>query len=336
MAYARETRRELLSLLAWAALTWPSVVRAQQPAKLPRIGFLVTGSLASLDQQSIIKAFVEGLSARGYVEGRNIATEYRGAEGKIERFPALARELVALKVDLIVASNTLAARAARQASATMPIVVPIMGDPVGDGLVASLGRPGGNVTGLTFLGPELTPKRLELLKEILPKALRVAALWHPGAYGEQTMAEMLQRTEAAARVLGVQLQRVGVRGPDDIEGAFTAAARGAEAIIVFPSPMLFSERRHIVELAVTHRLALMGMAREFADLGGLSAYGANLADLFRRSAGHVERILKGAKPADIPVEQPTKFELVVNLKTAKDLGIAIPVSILVQADEVIE
>ncbi len=331
-------RRGFIAAAVGAALAWPLAARAQQPARAARIGFLATGSLGSPEHRANFDAFRQALRERGYVEGRDIVIEFRGAEGNIERFPALARELVGLKVDLIVASNTPAARAARQATGSIPIVVPVMGDPVGDGLVASLARPGGNVTGLTFLGPELTPKRLELLKEILPKLSRVAALWHPGAYGERTMSDMLQRMEAAARALGVQLDRVGVRDPGDIESAFAAMARNrAEALIVFPSPMLFAERRRIVDLAGRHRMPSdrhgAGVRRTWA---ASRAYGANFADQFRRSAGYVDKILKGAKPADLPVEQPTRFELVVNLKTAKALGIAIPASILVQADEVIE
>ena len=244
-----------------------------------------------------------------------------GSSGSVD----LASELVRLKVDLIVASNTPAARAAQQATATIPIVVPVMGDPVRDRLVASLARPGGNITGLTFLGPELLPKRLALLKETLPTASRVVALWHPGAYGERTMSDMIKETEAVARTLGLQLRLVGVQGPDELERAFsTIAGERADALIVFPSPMLFTERRRIVDLAAKYRLPSMAMGREFAELGGLIAYGASIPSLYRRSATYVDKIIKGAKPADLPVEQPTKFELVINLKTAKALGLDHP------------
>jgi putative ABC transport system substrate-binding protein len=245
--------------------------------------------------------------------------------------------LARLKLDLIVAANTPAARAVQQATTTIPIVVPVMGDPVGDGLVASLARPGGNITGLTFLGPELVPKRLGLLKEALPKVSRVAALWHPGGYSERTTSDMVKQTEAAARTLGVQLQLVGVRGPDELDRAFSTMTRErADALIVFPSPMLFNERRRIVDLAVQHRLPSISVAREFVELGGLIAYGASITDLVRRTATYVDKILKGAKPADLPVEQPTKFEFVINMRTAKTLGLTIPPSILIRADSVIE
>ncbi len=212
-----------------------------------------------------------------------------------------------------------------------------MGDPVADGLVASLARPGGNITGLTFLGPQLVVKRLELLKEALPRVSRVAALWHPGAYAERTTRDMLKEAKAAAGTFGVQLQLVEVRGPDGLDRAFSTMTRDrAQTLLVFPSAMLFTERRRIVDLVVKHQLPTMFPAREYAELGGLMAYGANVADLFRRSATYVDRILKGAKPADLPVEQPTKFELVINLKTAKTLGLTIPPSVLARADQVIE
>jgi putative ABC transport system substrate-binding protein len=327
-------RRDFITILSGAGVAWPLVARAQQPTKIARIGFLATSSPETMITSN---AFRQGLRELGYVEGTNILVEYRTADGKIERFPELLSELIRLNVDVIVAPNTPAARAAQLATTTIPIVVQVMGDPVGDGLVSSLPRPGGNITGLTFLGPELVPKRLALLKEALPLASRVAALWHPGAYGDRTMSEMMRETEAAARTLGVQLRLVGVQGPDELERAFSTMTRErAEALIVFPSPMLFGERRHIVDLAAKHRLASMAMGREFVELGGLIAYGASISDLSRRSATYVDKILKGAKPADLPVEQPTKFELVINLKTAKALGITIPPSLLARADDVIE
>jgi len=271
------------------------------------------------------------------VEGQNIVIEYRAADGKIERLLGLATELAQRKVDLIVAGNTPAARAAQQATTTIPIVASVMGDPIGDGLVASLARPGGNITGLTFLGPELIGKRLELFKEALPRVTRVAALWHPGAFAERTTSDMVQGTEAAARTLGVQLQLVEVRGPDEFDHAFvTMTSAGAEALIVFPSPMLFQERRRLVDLAARHRLPAMYQAREFVELGGLIAYGASITDLIRRGATHVDKILKGATPADLPVEQAMKFELVLNLKTAQALGLTMPASLLLLADEVIQ
>jgi putative tryptophan/tyrosine transport system substrate-binding protein len=317
-------------------LTAPLAAHAQQPTKVARIGYLVTGGLDSPETRILLDAFRQGLRERGYVEGQNLVIEYRAADGQLERFPALAAELGQLQPEVIVAQGTPAARAAQQATSTVPIVTPVMGDPVGDGLVASLARPGGNITGLTFLGPELVAKRLELLKEALPRVSRVAALWHPGAYAERTPSAMVQETEAAARTLGMQLQRVEVRGPDELDRAFSTMTRErAEALIVLPSAMLYNERRRLVDLAARHRLPAMYQAREMVELGGLIAYGASIPDLIRRSATHVDKILKGAKPADLPVEQPTKFELVVNLKTAEALGVTVPRTLLFQATEVI-
>jgi putative ABC transport system substrate-binding protein len=318
-------------------LTAPLAAQAQPPAKVARIGFLLSGGLESPETRVLLDAFRQGLRERGYVEGQHIVIEYRAADSKLERFPALATELARLQVDLIVAPNTLAARAAQQATTTIPIVAVVMGDPVGDGLVASLARPGGNITGTTFLGPELVAKRLELLKEALPRVSRVAALWHPGAYAERTTRTMGQATEAAARTLGVHLQLVEVQDPDELDRAFaTMTKEHADALIVLPSPMLYTERRHLVDLAARHRLPAMYQAREIVELGGLIAYGASIPELWRRAATYVDKILKGAKPADLPVEQPTTFELAINLKTAQALGITIPSRLLFQADRVIQ
>jgi putative ABC transport system substrate-binding protein len=293
--------------------------------------------MESPDALVMFDALRQALYEHGYVEGQNIVIEVRSADGKVERFQELAIELVRLGLDLIVATNSLAARAVQQATSTIPIVVAVMGDPVGDGLVGSLARPGGNITGLTFLGPQLLPKRLALLKEALPTLSRVAALWHPGAYGERTMNEMMRETEVAARILGVQLLLVAVQGPDDLDGAFSMiAGERADALVVFPSPMLFTDRRRIIDLATRYRLPSMAMGKEFVELGGLIAYGTSIADLHRRAATYVDKILKGAKPADLPVEQPTKFELAINLRTAKVLGLTIPDAVLARADEVIE
>jgi putative ABC transport system substrate-binding protein len=331
------TRRAFIGTLAGGLLTAPLAAYAQQPAKPPRIGFLVIGSLDSPETRAILNDFRQGLRERGYVEGQNLVIEYRAADGKIERLPALATELVRLNVHLIVAANTPMARAAQQATSTIPIIAAVMGDPVGDGLVASLARPGGNITGLTFLGPELVPKRLELLKEALPRVSRVVALWHPGAFSEHTTREMLKDTEAAARTLGVQLRLAGVERPDELDRAFSGiSTERADAIIVLPSPMLFYERKRVVDLAAKHRLPSMYSAKEFVEFGGLMAYGASISDLVRRGAAYVDKILKGAKPADLPVEQPTKFELVINLRTAKALGLKIPQSLLQRADGVIQ
>jgi putative ABC transport system substrate-binding protein len=329
-------RREFIALASGVA-AWPLAARAQQPLKIPRIGYLITGSLDSPETRVIAEALRQGLREQGYLEGQSIIIEYRAAEGQMDRLPELAAELARLNVDLIIAASTPLARAAQQATKTIPIVAPALGDPVGDGFATSLARPGGNVTGSTFLGPGLVPKRLELLKEAMPRASRVAALWHPGAFGDPTTHEMFKETEAAARTLGVQLQFVGVRSPGELEVAFSLMnSERASALITFPSPMLYSERSRLVGLAAKHRLPAMFNAREFVELGGLIAYGASIPDLNRRSAIYVDKILKGAKPGDLPIEQPTKFELLINAKTAKTLALIIPPSMLARADEVIE
>ena len=334
-------RREFMGLIGGAAATpaflWPFAAQAQQAPKVARIGYLIVGSLESPEARKSLETFREGLYELGYIEGQNIVIEYRAADGKVERLPALATGLARLKLDLIVAGATPAGLAAQQAFTTTPIVVTAMGDPVRDGLVASLARPGGNITGTTFLGPELVPKRLALLREVLPKIFRVAVLWHPGAFSERTTRDMLNEIAEVAGTLDMQLQLVEVRQPNELDHAFSTMARErAEALFQFPSAMLFSERRRIVELAAIHRLPSMFNGREFVQLGGLIAYGVSLTDLTRRAATYVDKILKGAKPSDLPVEQPTKFELFINLKTAKTLGVEIPATVLARADEVIE
>src|SRR3954463_10826436 len=244
-------QRELLAAAALVAAVWPHAAPAQPSNKVARIGYLSARSIESPDSAVMFDSLRQGLHERGYVEGENIIIEVRGADGQTERFPARAKELVDLKLDVIVASNSLAARAVQQATTTIPIVVPVMGDPVGDGLVASLGRPGRNITGLTFLGPALVPKRLGLLKEALPTVSRVAALWHPGAYGERTMTDMMQQATEAARSLDLQLQFMAVQGPDELDDAFSRmAGERVDALVVFPSPMLFTERRRIADLAL--------------------------------------------------------------------------------------
>jgi putative ABC transport system substrate-binding protein len=312
----------------------PFAAEAQQAAKVARIGWLGDNPAAT---PHLRVAFRQGLSDLGYVEGRNVVIEYRDAEGKFERFPALAAELVALKVDVIVTANVLAALAAKQATRTLPIVFASAADPVTSGLVTSLARPGGNVTGLSSLVPELVGKCLELLTQAIPGVSRVAVLWHPGALGEGTEKDMLKRAEVAARALGVRLQFVEVRGPADFDRAFSDMARaGASALTMLGGLLLIRERRRLVDLGATNRLPAVYPLREFVDAGGLMAYGPNLADLFRRAATYVDKILKGTNPGDLPVEQPTKFELVINLKTAKALRLTIPQSVLQRADEVIQ
>src|SRR5213595_2221995 len=327
-----DRRDTVLALLALGAA--PLAAEAQQAAKVARIGYLSPNLAASPHPR---EAFLQGLRDLGYVEGRNLVIEYRDAEGKVERLPALAAELVALKVDVIVASGTLAALAAKQATKTVPIVFSPAGDPVGSGLVASLAQPGGNVTGLSAFAPELVGKRLELLKQTIPGVSRVAVLWQPGAFGERAEKDILKRAEVAARDLRVPLQFVEARGPADFARAFSdmSMARSG-ALTVLASNMFVSERRRLVDLAAEKRLPAIYSARELVDAGGLMSYGANLADLNRRAATYVDRILKGTKPADLPVEQPTKFELLVNLKTARELGLTISREFLLIADEVIE
>jgi putative ABC transport system substrate-binding protein len=331
-------RRYLITLFGSAAVAWALAARAQQATKMPRIGFLSPGRSELSDPIfNMLTAFLQRLHDLGYTEGQNLAVERQYADRRSDRLPGLAAELVGRKPDLIVAFSTTAALPAKQATGTIPIVVVGMADPVADGLIASLARPGGNVTGTTFLGPEVAAKRLQLLREAVPGLSRVAVLWHPNAYGERTMAGLLHEMEAAARTLGLQLQLVPASGPEDVVGAFAAMARErAGALIVMPSPMLFGEYPRIASLAATGRLPAMGAAREFVDLGGLMSYGVNQVDLARQTATYVDKILKGAKPAELPVEQPINFELVINLKTARELGLTISREFLLIADDLVE
>ena len=327
-------RRTFITLLGGAAAAWPRAARAQQTAKIPRIGFLVSGLAVN---PHLPEAFRRGLRDLGYVEGRNVVIEYRDPEGKLERFPALAAELVALNVDVIVAGNVPQAMAAMHATSTLPIVFAAAADPVASGLVTSLARPGGNVTGLSLMFPELVAKWLELLKQAVPGVSRVALLWQPGVIGERTERDILMEAEAAARALGVRLQVVEVRGPDDFDRAFSDITKArTDALAVMSTPTFFGERRRLLDLAAKNRLPTAFAYREYLDAGGLIAYGPNVADLYRRTATYVDKILKGAKPAYLPVEQPTKFELVINLKTAKALGLTVSDKLIALADEVIE
>ena len=331
-----DRRRFLLTSVA-GALAAPLATEAQQAARITRIGYLQTDNDNPAALPDPREAFLQALRDLGYVEGRNLVIEYRSGEGKIERLPALAAELVALKVDVIVAPSTVAALAAKQATRTVPIVC--VSIPVTSGLVTSLARPGGNVTGLAFFSPELVGKCLEQLKQAVPAVSRVAALWQPGGQGERTETEenMLKEAEVAARALGVRLQYVEARGPKNFDGAFSDMTKArAGALTVLPSNMFFNERRRLVDLVAKSRLPAVYPWRDFVDAGGLMSYGLNVTDLFRRAATYVDRILKGAKPGDLPVEQPTKFDLVINLKTAKALGLTLPPSVLARADQVIE
>ena len=324
-----------IGTVAGGLLAIPLAAEAQQAAKIARIGYL-SNNLAG--NPPAREAFLQGLRDLGYVEGRNLVIEYRDAEGNAERLPALAAELVALKVDVIVAATgTPAVLAAKQATKAIPIVFTAAADPVTSGLVASLARPGGNVTGLSNVTPELVGKWLELLTQAVPGVSRVALLWEPGSMPERTDKDILRAADVAARALGVRLQVIDVRGPADFDKAFSDMTKErAGAVTVMGSTMIISERRHLVDLAAKHRLPAVYTWRWFVDAGGLMAYGPDFADMFRRAATYVDKILKGAKPADLPVEQPTKFELVINLKTAKALGLTIPPSLLQRADQVIE
>ena len=310
----------------------PPAAAAQQPGKVHRIGILPSGPISA--RWHLWEAFRQGLRDLGYVEGQNMLLVVRSPEERPERLPELAVELVRLKIDIIVTGGTPATLAAKQATATIPIVMPVSGDPVESGLVASLARPGGNVTGFSVIAPELAGKRLQLLKEVVPGASRVAVLSNPTT---PFAALVVKETQAAARALGVQLQSLEVRTPDDIDRAFEATIRGrASGVIVPEDPLILSHRARIAALAAKSRLPAIYGFRESVDAGGLMSYAANFSDLYRRSATLVDKILKGAKPADLPVEQPTRFELVINLKTAKALGLTIPQSVLIRADQVIE
>ena len=314
-------------------LAVPLAAEAQPAPKVHRLGLLLATTASDAAYARLVEAFRQGLREVGYVEGRNIIIEYRYAGEQYERLLALAQELVQLKVDVIVSHGIPGPLAARQATATIPIVMTSAGDPVAAGLVSSLAQPGGNVTGLSLMSPELGGKRLQLLKEIMPGLSRVAILWN-GTNPFST--RVVREIEAAAPTLDVQLQSLVVRGSDDFEGTLAAAAGGgANALLVVEDPFVITRRAQIVEFAARRRLPAMYGLKEFVDSGGLMSYGAHFADLYRRAATYVDRILKGAKPADLPVQQPARFEFVVNLKTAKTLGIAIPPSVLARADEVI-
>jgi putative ABC transport system substrate-binding protein len=300
----------------------------QAPPKVPRVGLIRGGS----PPDPYAEAFRHGLRELGYVEGQNIVIEYRWAEGKPERIPELTAELVRLNVDVLMTVGTHGGLTAKRATSTIPIVIPATTDPVGAGLVASLARPGGNVTGLSILGPELAEKRLQLLKESIPRVSRVAVLRHPGMPPTD-----LQTTEAAGRALGLQLQVLEARGPSHFETALATAKKGrAQALNILPSSVLYAHRARIVNLVGEARLPAMYEHREFVTIGGLMAYGPNLAELFRRAATYVNNILKGTKPADLPVEQASRFEVIINMKTANALGITFPQSILIRATEVIQ
>jgi putative tryptophan/tyrosine transport system substrate-binding protein len=321
-------KKILLFILAVVILAFVYTAEAQQAKKIPRIGFLAVNPATSRQE-----AFREGLHELGYVEGKNIVIEWRTADGQSDRLPDLAAELVRLKVDAIVTAGAASTRPAKAATVTIPIVMALDNDPVGSGFVASLARPGGNITGLSQMAPELAGKRLELLKEVVPRLLRVAVL---GEFKNPGNAQALKATELAAVAFGLQLQSLDVRSPKDIETAFREASKGrADAALVLGGPITTAQQGHIVELATKNRLPVIYPQSDYMDAGGLMFYGPSISDLYRRAAVFVDKILKGAKPADLPVEQPTKFEFIINLKAAKQIGLTIPPNVLVRADKVI-
>jgi putative ABC transport system substrate-binding protein len=309
-----------------------SSMEAQQPTKVPRIGYLSASSAAALSSR--IEAFRQGLRELGYGEGKNILIDWRFAEGKPDRLSELAAELVRLKVDVIVTGGPQSTRATKEATITIPIVMAQDSDPIGSGFVASLARPGGNITGLSTLAPEISGKQLELLKEIVPRLSRVAVF---GTSTRPGNAQALKETELAAGVVEVKLQYLDVLSSKDVETAFRAASKGrADAVLVLQTPVLLSQRTQVVELAVKNRLPAMYYSTEFVEDRGLMSYGVSFTDLYRRAATYVDKILKGRNPADLPVEQPIKFELIINLKAAKQIGVTIPPNVLARADRVIK
>ena len=322
-------RRSFIGSLAGALLTAPLAAEAQQAGKVYRIGFLRQGQPPT----AWVEALQQGLRERGYVEGRNVVWEFRSTDGSLDQLPQLAEELVRLRVDVILASASSAAMAAKRATTSVPIVFAGVYAPVEIGLVPSLGHPGGNITGVAINAADMAGKRLQLLKEqLVPTLKRAAMLTHPP---HPTNAVQLQGAEAAARTLGVQLEAVPVRGVDDFDSALKAL-RGIDGLLHADTPIFTTHRARLVEAAARSRLPAIYALKAYVDAGGLVSYGADLPDLYRRAATYVDKILKGAKPADLPVEQPTKFELVINLKTAKALGLTIPPSLLQRADQVIE
>jgi len=325
------TKKILVWLLVNLFVANVSVAQAQQPTKIPLIGYLAAVSLSANSART--EAFRQGLREFGYVEGKNILIEWRSAEGKADRLASLAAELVRLKVIVIVTGGTIVTRAAKETTNSIPIVMTQDSDPVRNGIVASLARPGGNITGLSTLAPELSGKRLELLKETVPKLSRVAVF---GTSTNADNASLLREVELAAKVFGLQLQYLDVREPKDIETAFRAASKGrADGVLVLTGTALLSRRTQVVELAVKSRLPVIYHRSDYVEDGGLMFYGVNLTDLNRRAAVYVDKILKGRTPADLPVEQPMKFEFIINLKAAKQIGLTIPPNVLVRADKVI-
>ena len=327
-------RREFITLIGGAA-TWPLAARAQRPAStLRRIGLLLPGNARTTVVRGQLEAFRQGLKEYGWVEGQNISVEYSFAEGREDALAAIAAELARLRLDVIVAEGTAAIQAAKTVTQTVPIVMATSADPVGTGFVASLNRPGGNITGLSLQTAELSGKRLQLLTEIVPGLARLAVLSNPL---NPSIAPIVEQTKAAAQSLGVEVHVAEVQAPDKFESAFAAITSAhAGALIVLPDPLLYGQHPRVVTFTAASHLPTLFPEKEVAEVGGLMAYGPSIPGSFRRAAAYVDKILRGAKPADLPVEQPTTFELVVNLQTARAIGVTIPTSILLRADEVIE
>ncbi len=326
-------RRTFVGAVAGALLIPPLAVEAQHAQKVPRIGYLVQNSAEM--SQGTFAAFREGLREHGWVEGQTIVVETRYAEGKVDQLPALVSELIRFKVDIIVTTSSGTTWAAKNATQSIPIVMGASANAVGEGLVSSLAHPGGNITGMTFLaGPEIAGKQLQLLKEMAPAASRIAVLTNPT---NRSHAAFAREVKVAARSLGAQVQVLEAPNPDQLDSAFAAMTKErAAALLVLTDSMFVGQRRRVVDLAARSRLPALYSQKEFVDDGGLISYGPSLVDMFRRAATHVDKILRGAKPSDMPIEQPTKFELVINLKTAKALGLTVPQSLLLRADEVIQ
>ena len=326
-------RRAFVSAVTGALLTLPLAIEAQQAGKVPRIGYLVQNSAES--SKRTLAAFREGLRERGWVEGQNIVIEVRYADGEIDRVPALVTELIRLKVDIIVTTSSGTTWAAKNATQSIPIVMAASANALGEGLVTSLAHPGGNITGMIFFaGPEIAGKQLQLLKEVAPAASRVAVLTNPTNRSHAAFARVVK---VAARSLGAQVQVLEAPNPDQLDSAFAAMTKEhAAALLVLTDSMFVGQRQRVADLAAKSRVPALYSQREFVDAGGLVSYGPSLWDMFRRAATHVDKVLRGAKPGDTPVEQPTKFELVINLKTARALGLTTPQSLLLRADEVIQ
>ena len=325
-------RRQFITLLGGAAATWPLAARAQQPAKIPRIGFL--GNSTATMEANLIGPLRDGLRELGYEEGRNVIIEFRWADGKYDQFPALVAELLAAKVDVIITAGTPATLAIKKATSMVPLVFIAVGDPVGTGVVPNLGRPGGNITGLSSIAPDLEGKRLELLREVVPKLSHVAFFLNPAnAFHTASM----RQARVAAQSLGIKLQPMEVNKSEQLDGAFASIVKEKpDALLILADRIFLHNRKRMMEFAIQQRLPSVNAYRELVEAGGLISYGPSYEDMHRRAAVYVDKILKGTKPADLPIEQPTKFTLLINLKTAKTLGLTVPPTLVARADELIE